>query len=268
MKVLTGADPEVFLKDNGRYVSAHGMIPGTKKNPFRVNKGAVQVDGMALEFNIEPAEDEEQFITNIDTVMAELRRMVPGVEIAIDPVAEFTREYLDQQPMEAKELGCDPDFNAWTGCENPKPDEEALFRGGAGHVHCGWLETPDEIDEGHDTDCRVVVKQLDFYLGLPSLLFDPETRRREAYGKAGAYRPKPYGVEYRVLSNKWLCSDKLKRWVYRNTQAAIKRLDEVQLCEKYGDIQDIINTSDIKRAIYICDREGIEIPQVEVKDVG
>src|SRR3546814_9474953 len=37
------------------------------------------------------------------------------------------------------------------------------------------------------------------------------------YGAAGAFRTKPYGVEYRVLSNAWLKDSKLMSWVYKNT---------------------------------------------------
>lgn len=67
MKLLVGADPELFVSDNGKLVSCHGLLPGTKAEPHRVERGAVQVDGMAAEFNIDPAGDEETFITNLNT---------------------------------------------------------------------------------------------------------------------------------------------------------------------------------------------------------
>jgi hypothetical protein len=62
MEFKIGADPEFFLRDKatGKFVSAHGLIPGTKRQPMKVDKGAVQVDGMALEFNIDP-------VTNLDS---------------------------------------------------------------------------------------------------------------------------------------------------------------------------------------------------------
>ena len=56
------------------------------------------------------------------------------------------------------------------------------------------------------------------------MLLDDGAKRRELYGKAGAYRVKPYGVEYRVLSNFWLKSPALMQWVYDNTILAFKRL--------------------------------------------
>ena len=87
--ILVGADPEVFVQQQGIFRSAYNLIKGDKKNPQRVNKGAVQVDGMALEFNIEPAANADEFLVNIDTVFNTLRSMVPDYDIAVTPVAHF-----------------------------------------------------------------------------------------------------------------------------------------------------------------------------------
>jgi len=98
LNILIGADPEVFMRKDGVLVSAHGAVQGTKAAPFKVMQGAVQVDGMALEFNIDPASSSEEFVNNIQTVMAELARMVPGYELVADPVAEFGLDYIKAQP--------------------------------------------------------------------------------------------------------------------------------------------------------------------------
>src|SRR5690606_38268474 len=111
-----------------------------KRNPFKVERGAVQVDGMALEFNIEPAASDDEFYLNMTTVMDILKGMVPDHEFALVPVAEFGKEYIDSQPPEAKELGCDPDFDAWTGHVNEKPNVDLPFRTASGHVHIGWTK--------------------------------------------------------------------------------------------------------------------------------
>ena len=62
MDFLFGADPELFVKRDGEFKSGHGLIEGGKENPYPVERGAVQVDGMALEFNIDPAADEDNFV--------------------------------------------------------------------------------------------------------------------------------------------------------------------------------------------------------------
>lgn len=225
MKIMVGADPEIFMFQDGRPVSAHGAVAGTKHDPLKVKDGAVQVDGMALEFNIDPADSAEKFVGNIESVLATLRNMVPGFDLIPQPVAEFGEEYIKQQPKEALVLGCDPDFNAWNrGKVNPRPNGNNPFRTAAGHVHIGWTNDVDPHNPQHKNAGIMLVKQLDFYLGLPSLLYDHDSKRRTMYGALGAFRPKPYGVEYRVLSNVWLSSKELMSWVYNNTVLAVNRL--------------------------------------------
>ncbi|MNQ03992.1 hypothetical protein D3C85_166980 [compost metagenome] len=227
IKLLVGCDPEVFMSKDGQFVSAHGAIPGTKKDPFKVNKGAVQVDGMALEFNIDPASNAEEFVSNLTAVMTTLKEMVPGYELNAVPVAEFSEEVMKVQPLEAIELGCEPDFNAWKNGEpNPRPNGAATFRTGAGHVHIGWGNDFDINDPDHLEACIMLTKQLDFYLGIGSLLYDTDTKRRTLYGAEGAFRPKSYGVEYRVLSNAWLRSEELMAWVFNTVQQAFNDLVE------------------------------------------
>lgn len=259
-QILVGCDPEVFVKKGGQFLSAHGLIKGDKKNPQKVNRGAVQVDGMALEFNIDPAASEDEFCINVQEVLNTMTKMVPGYEVVATPVAEFDAEYLKQQPAEALELGCDPDFNAWTGMANPRPDGDRPMRTASGHVHIGWDNGANIRDMNHIARCQAVVKQLDFFLGLPSLFYDKEVRRREMYGKAGACRYKSYGVEYRTLSNAWLINRERMAWVYRATVAGVEAaMNGRLLFEKYGDIQDIINKSDLKKANAIIKAEKLEI---------
>ncbi len=57
-----GCDPELFvINDEGVFVSAEGLIPGDKQNPYKVPGGAIQVDGMAAEFNIDPVTNYADF---------------------------------------------------------------------------------------------------------------------------------------------------------------------------------------------------------------
>ena len=247
MQIMIGADPELFMKQNLEFVSAHGMVPGSKSEPFPVDNGAVQVDGMALEFNINPAKEEAEFVFNISSVFT-----------------DSTLTLILAQHLEAVILGCDPDFNDWLGGEeNPTPDGDKPFRTGAGHIHIGWTDNEDIHDLMHVEACMSIVRQLDFYLGLPSLLFDGDPTRREMYGAAGCFRPKPYGVEYRVLSNRWLSTEELQRWVYSNTMKAIDSLQNGNnLAEIYGDIQEVINTSDVQAATELIKLIDIEIPNV------
>ena len=245
MKLLIGADPELFVSENGKLVSCHGLLPGTKENPHRVERGAVQVDGMAAEFNIDPAADEEEFITNLNTVQNALRDMLGGRSIEAIPVAHFGEEYIRSQPEEARELGCDPDFNAWKGGQaNPKPNADTPFRTASGHLHLGWKEGSMSFEESVP-----VIKQMDFFLGLESLFWDGDVQRRSLYGAAGCFRPKSYGCEYRVLSNAWLKSEEVMRKVYQLAHQGFNALLQGEyLWEKYEGIDEVINTSNKEEA--------------------
>jgi hypothetical protein len=259
MNILIGCDPEVFVKQGGLFKSAHNLIKGDKKNPFKVRSGAVQVDGMALEFNIDPAATEDQFVFNVQDVFNQMKLMVPDYEVVVSPVAHFDAAYLKQQPAEALELGCDPDYCAWTNDQNPRPDGDRPMRTASGHIHIGFTDGEDINDPLLRHRGNIIAKQLDYYLGLPSLIFDKDVERRGMYGRAGSCRYKPYGVEYRTLSNAWLKSEKSMRWVYRNAVKGVKELIAGNSLEKtYGDIQEIINTSNVKEAKAIIKAAKLE----------
>lgn len=246
-QVLVGADPELFMRNpnNGEFVSAHDKIPGTKYEPFKVPFGAIQVDGTALEFNIDPAATAKEFVDNIKAVRKTLEAYVPGYNVVAEPVAVYDERYwFVEVPPEAQTLGCDPDYNAWLGEQNPGPNPGGKpIRTASGHVHIGWTDGEDVYDANHFAYCCRVARQMDYYLGIHSLLWDKDNRRRELYGQAGAFRPKPYGCEYRVLSNRWLDNDALIEWVYNAVQAGMQAANNGNWLEdKYGKLaQRIIN---------------------------
>lgn len=223
MEFLIGADPEVFVLKDNKLVPAWGLIPGTKAEPYPVDGGAVQVDGMALEFNINPAKTSTEFVHNIHHVLSQLKAMIPGYEITQTITGSFDMKGL---PKEATEIGCDPDYNAYDeGAQNiPPPD--VGYRMVGGHVHIGWTNDADPFDFTHFTTCIQLAKQLDWALFIPSLLFDNNSSRRQSYGQPGNFRPKPYGIEYRTLSNFWIHSPKLTEMVFNQAMKAVTDLAE------------------------------------------
>lgn len=261
MNIKIGADPEVFLMNNdtGKLISAAGLFPGTKEEPFKVDCGAIQVDGMAAEYNINPALTEGEFIYNNLRVLQGLRDEIKkhnpllNFSFVFSPVADFGAELIAAQPLENRILGCSPDFNAYDeGRANPVPNAELPFRTASGHVHIGWGSDLDVADAEHIEACCMMAKQLDHSVGVVSLLIEGDAgkRRRELYGKAGAFRPKPYGMEYRTMSNCWLTNTAYMEYVFYMTKRAFDELvGGGRYYEWYGKesrVVDYINNHNLK----------------------
>lgn len=248
MYLLMGCDPELFVKrrDTGVFVSAHTLLPGTKEKPHKVMGGAIQVDGVAAEFNIDPAEAWEQWEYYITTVLNQLEGALGfDYQLEVCPSVVFDPSYFDTLPENVRELGCNMDYNAWTGQPNEAPKgNSTTMRTAAGHIHIGWTNGEDVRDPRYIEDCCELVKQLDYYLGIPSLMWDNDPRRRLLYGCAGAFRPKSYGLEYRTLSNRWLINKSLRRWVYQAAKFATAQMfgKGNRMVDRYGDMaQRVVN---------------------------
>ena len=65
------------------------------------------------------------------------------------------------------------------------------------------------------------------------------------------------------MSNFWLKDERLIKWVFRAVAKAIDALKEGRfLSQEYGDIQDIINSSDVEAATKLIEEIGVEVPDV------
>jgi Phage phiEco32-like COOH.NH2 ligase-type 2 len=252
-----GTDIEIFAVDKkGNHKSLCGLIGGTKDAPKQVEglRGGfcVQEDNVSLEYNIPPTNRKDRWVEyNKVMIKTTVDLLKPyGFNISSDSSASFNAEELTHP--NALVFGCEPDYNAWTRRENDKPrSENELLRTAGGHIHVG---TDMDIVQG--------VKQMDLLLGVPSVLLDDtesSRNRRKLYGKAGALRPKPYGFEYRTLSNFWVFSDTLMSWVFDQTYLAVSR--NYNITEEQGDmIQHTINTGDKDAARAIIESFGLTLP--------
>jgi hypothetical protein len=228
-KIGVGVDPEIFVIDKlmGRYTSAHDLAPGTKDAPHPLKNGAVQVDGIALEYNTKPAYTSLEFAQYNSDVMKQLRAMLPEdrYAFAIEPAIFLDKIFFDSLPDGPKELGCMPDYNAYTGQQTPSPKPTGLYetmRTGSGHIHVSWTENQNTEDLSHRWDCNYVVKCLEYTVGAYMHLWDTDTHRANLYGKPGALRYRPYGVEWRSPSNAWLRHEKLWPWLFEAVSFVVK----------------------------------------------
>jgi hypothetical protein len=225
MKLTLGCDPELFLADAaGAVHSCIGLIGGTKAVPAQLPLGdgyAVQEDNVAVEFNIPPAGSREEWDSSIQKTIEFLQAFTKeqyGLSFSNLSAALFPEDQLDNPAAQA--FGCEPDYDAWTGKMNPKPEAaDKRLRSCGGHIHIGLGKVDAATAER-------MGRLMDLYAGVPSVLMDNGELRKELYGKRGAMRYKPYGMEYRTLSNFWVLSPETRNWAWDATHQAVEALQQ------------------------------------------
>jgi hypothetical protein len=242
-KLFVGADPELFAcRKNGNPVSVIGKMPGTKQEPFEIEGiGAVQVDNVAAEFNTIPATSPDEFSHAVAMPLKVVEDLLKEKRLLISEEAYLNFPQNQLKSFDALVAGCDPDFNAYDGSVNSPPDYfNTTARSAAGHVHVGY--------EMSEEDKPKLVKTLDLIMTIPALKYE-SNERRSLYGKAGCYRPKSYGLEYRTPSNFWIFSDERRKWVFSCVQKAVEVFKDIVLPP---DLEDVINHHDLARADMIA----------------
>jgi hypothetical protein len=210
MALLTlGCDPELVPIRKRKWLPAWELTKGTKQRPEFVhhpdnNIGLkVQADGTTLEFNIHHIDINAAshcglFLQTIN-LAKEILYQTYGIDLHVSPVLQQSN-YTSYPDLFRHELcqisGCDPDFDAYGEAPVRQPLDLSLSdtRYSGGHIHVGY-----------DTKMcppEVFAKFMDLFVGLEHR--DPQGSRRQFYGKAGIYRPKEYGIEYRTPSPNWV----------------------------------------------------------------
>lgn len=245
-----GADPEILLQDNtGKLISAIGLINAGKLDPFQIPDMAtgftLQEDNVSLEYGIPPATSAAALWESINGVMEKSREYIKGLSFSGLSCAIYDEDQMCHPA--AHVFGCEPDFNAWTKDFNPGPQPPHPFmRSAGGHIHVETKEDPIKV-----------VRAMDLFLGVPSVLMDKGEERRKLYGKAGAHRVKSYGVEYRTLSNFWIFEQKLCEWVWSSTEDALSHLGWADDYEK--EIAQAINFGDKDMAKQLVEAFQLEL---------
>lgn len=266
-----GADVEGFIIGNtGKAIPSVGIFPGTKDKPFAIiDEGYyIQEDNVMPEFNIPATSHATEFAYSIQHVKKWVNHQLAvknmGNYLTIGSMT-FSPEALASD--QAKRFGCEPDYCAWTRSVNRVPSENerpATLRTAGGHIHVSYSidnvhraeEHPDYLDV-----MEQLVKLQDLYLGVPSVLMDSDTERRKMYGKAGAFRPKHYGHEYRVLSSFWADSQQKSQWAFKQTQRSLDAFNNgLKISEKEGAaIQKAINTSSFPLIKHLVKHFSLEL---------
>lgn len=238
----------IINEKTGAVVSAIGIIPGEKGDPW-VDPAwgpgfGIEIDNILVEYNIPPVRTKEQFIGVVNFMKNYIDNFVKKINPDYGILCASSK-MVDKDQLSnpiAQLFGCCPDFNCYTGAPNPRPKgNKTNLRSAGFHVHYGYDEP--------DIDTSVaMVKYFDIFLGLMSLLFDTDRKRRSLYGKAGCYRLTSYGVEYRTLSSKMGESDVTLGLIYDGVVAATQALEINLELPNEADVINAINNSDVNAA--------------------
>ena len=237
---MLGHDSEFGLSKGGVIHSALSSLDSGE-----VPEGRWFPDNLNAEIAISPVNTLKEWHHNTVVLLDKVRSQ--GFDLVMRPVIKYNDRDLSHP--QALISGCNPDYNAYAGgVENEPPSFKTMdgIRSCGAHVHVG----EESIDPGR------MSRWMDIYLGLPLLLKEERNTRRQLYGAAGCYRPKPYGTEYRTLSNVWLDSQTLREFVWEGTHRALEaaRKGDIDQVEQWQDVVDSINNHDTVLAQQTIDR--------------
>ncbi|MCA2570680.1 hypothetical protein [Microcystis sp. M42BS1] len=232
-----GCDPEVFLFDGKKVRSAIDKIGGSKTLPKDYGDGiALQEDNVAVEWTIPPVTNVDDFIRYNTLALQKIEEQARKFNLSVKIVASCTLPKEELIDPRAQEFGCEPDFNAWLREQNPRPKAgNKLLRSAGGHVHIGGIKDVQEKE--------TAVRLMDILAAVPLSYLDKDTRRMQLYGKAGCFRFKPYGVEYRTLSNYWTRSPELMRFVFNAAKTAAEVASDPILAQEVDGIGQYVQAA-------------------------
>lgn len=198
VEVKFGSDPEFFFVDKNNDVVPSGVV-------LEADTEHVIRDGFQGELNPESSSCRQSAATFISNALIEAREHADaaGLDISFDCGHIIGDEAWHSTPKSSRRFGCNPTLNAQEKRKLSINGMGQRFRSAGGHVHIGLP------NRNHYNNARIerVVRIMDIIAGNLAVLIDRDpnnARRRKYYGRAGEYREKKYGLEYRVFSNFWL----------------------------------------------------------------
>ena len=236
MEFTFGSDPEFILVDEkGKLKSAIGVVPGSKEKKFERDGDFFFYDNVLAECTVSPAGSPEEAVENMGKSLRSMAEIVAPFKITTISSGYFEDDEMKNK--EARKAGCAVEMCAYSMRVIPPGKVKKLFknenfRTAGGHVHLGT-----SIGMDHEK-CVMLIRMLDLFLGVPSLVMDNSSmtvERRRIYGKPGRYRQPKHGIEYRTPGNFWISSPKLARLFFEICQEVI-RLTEDRVYHEYWEI--------------------------------
>lgn len=202
----TGCDPEFFFEDDkGQVIPAWEVLLAKPENR------EVFWDGFQAEFCPQAGSCKDGLGSRIHYLLkdikTQLHKKFPTARFSWRSTVEVTGEQLARATDAQVAFGCAPSHNAYglkgEAIENPRA---LKLRFAGGHIHFSGFTRGAEWP----ANAAEIVKTMDAAVGLLGVSMAEgmdDSRRRRYYGLAGEHRLPPHGLEYRVLSNFWLCAN-------------------------------------------------------------
>lgn len=275
-----GGDPEFFVaeKSTGIILNSDRFFP-PKTDPLIINSdldgrpNKLYFDGIQAEMGFSHSQCRENIIDNIKKIVYKVKDIIGEPhKMVMSPAVKVKKDIIRKAHPEARIFGCMPDWNAYTLTTNT-PEMDASrhpYRYAGGHIHLGWSSpylkegnAEYELVKRPENHIRTI-RFLDLMVSLITLSLDNadgSKQRRDKYGKAGCFRPTPYGIEYRTPSCWWLRSPATTSLVMGLGRLAWSLLtwnldgrfrDIVGAADE--DVRGIVNEGDTKSAYEIWKR--------------
>lgn len=257
-RMTLGSDPEIFFIKDDKVLPSSSVVP-----EGGVNK--VIRDGFQGELN--PSSDgcRQTSGSYIYIALMDAKQLADnvGATLSFKVGHIISEDVWKKTPSDVRRFGCSPTLNVHEKNFKRVTGVREKFRAGGGHIHLGG----GTIRGVKNT--KRLVSLMDIFAGNTCVLIDRDpdnARRRKNYGRAGEYRVKSYGLEYRVLSNFWLKGYALWSLVtilLRNALAVEKsgRADEFLSLFDMKKVRKAINNNDFELA-----KENFEILSKFLKD--
>lgn len=244
-----GTDPEMFVVDG-----KDALIPAWKFLPKKLGRYEEQpfLDGYQAEFMTVPGTCLDGLTSStrngLGNLLMAAQKHDPNAKLSLKTVFAISRDDLKAATDEQVALACNPSRNVYgasgKGIKDPR---KVAFRFAGGHMHFGasTLGSKAAQIEGVKALDRAAIIFTCTFAGME----DPV--RREYYGLAGEYRETSYGMEYRTLSNVWLCAPGIMQLVWDFSREVLRMgMSGLNYLWDISDeqTQEIVNSCDTKAA--------------------
>lgn len=255
-----GADPEMFVFAGRKLLPAYEFLPD-KLDP---EKPVMYWDGFQAEWKYARAHNcFTVFVMCTQNQIQQLwniaREHNSKATLSLQNVVTIPKELLKCAPEQYVTLGCKPSQNAYglqmERIENPR---ELKIRVAGGHLHFGGFRTKPQYLK--------YIKALDSILGIWAVGAAQNIDvplRRKYYGLAGEFRTpnydNGYGMEYRTLSNFWLCHPRIMQLTLEIARAAltIAKVRDNPWIATEEEVVRTINNCDVDHARTILNRNKL-----------